>query len=462
MRDEQIRLKGWPKRLRDRQSNKLGNWHSDWSKRYEDRAEFREEERVSPSDYNLHYLDVNPPMDAALNFDRRAREIDGCDPDTKRQLPDPDPHERFRGAVLAAAVGDAFGAAVDAGAVRKLPWKPSVMLGKESLVEYVVQEASASPTAVTQLLAFTIEGLVRAHTARRLNPVDQDPAPEVQHAYQRWLYTQRIPWGSRGHWSSCGGTYAAQGADPDGWLIQTQALFADRVPNPGVVASLAGFARTGAQSTLKSPLGPARGEDVVPRAAMASIWSNELSEAFAAAVDIAVLTHSHPDDYLAAGTLAAILHQQLRGFPFSECLLHARRELDRWPGREKTSRLLDKAMDVIQNVWTPAPQPSAQRAFGVGGDGAEALGIAVYIGMASDYVREALLLAMNYTEHRSVVGAISGILIGAEFGVQAIPSDLRAPLVLSDAIETLAKDALVEFSPGPPADEAWLRRYPAW
>ncbi|MGW3467553.1 ADP-ribosylglycohydrolase family protein [Saccharopolyspora sp. NPDC000995] len=92
----------------------------------------------------------------------------------------------------------------------------------------------------------------------------------------------------------------------------------------------------------------------------------------------------------------------------------------------------------------------------------ENLQIAVYIGMASDYVREALLLAMNYTEHRSVVGAISGMLIGADFGVQAIPSDLRAPLVLGDAIETLAKDALVEFSPGPPTDEAWLRRYPAW
>jgi ADP-ribosylglycohydrolase len=460
MKDERIHVKGWPVSVRSRQANKIGAWNRDWSRRNEHRAEFRPEGRVDGSDYNLHHLDIDTPLDAELDFSGRADEIVGRDPDTGLKLSEPNAHERFTGAILASAVGDAFGAAVAANDVQQLPWKPSVMLRDEQLTEYVVRRGLRA-TAVTQLSAFTVEGLIRAHVARRINPTDNDPVPEVQHAYQRWLHTQRVPWNHRGHWRASGGPYASRNADPDGWLVQCQELYVERASNRGVVGALGNFASMGTRPTLANRSAMARGGDVVPRAAMLAVWSSELRETFAAAVGVAVLIHGNPNDYLAAGVLAGILHQQIRGIPFLDCLDNVRHELVRWPGHEKTATLISKSLKVIHEEWTPIPGSRAIRRFAPGRDGAEALAAALYVAMASDYVREAFLLSMNYTENHSVVGAISGVLVGAEYGMQAIPRDLRA-VDLWDVIELLAKDALVEFSPEPPTDQTWMQRYPAW
>ena len=40
-------------------------------------AEFKPEGRKAGSDYNLHYLDVNPPADAEAEFSRLARKLMG-------------------------------------------------------------------------------------------------------------------------------------------------------------------------------------------------------------------------------------------------------------------------------------------------------------------------------------------------------------------------------------------------
>ncbi|GII87072.1 hypothetical protein Ssi03_50620 [Sphaerisporangium siamense] len=48
-------------------------------------AEFRPEGRRPGSDYNQHYLDVNPSADAEDDFQRRARQAMGLDPQTGRR-----------------------------------------------------------------------------------------------------------------------------------------------------------------------------------------------------------------------------------------------------------------------------------------------------------------------------------------------------------------------------------------
>ncbi|MDQ0377948.1 hypothetical protein [Amycolatopsis thermophila] len=70
-----------------RRLNELADWHQEWARRNLDRAEFdRGRARAkSPSDYNLHYLDVNPSADAEDEFQARAREIMGLGPDGSRR-----------------------------------------------------------------------------------------------------------------------------------------------------------------------------------------------------------------------------------------------------------------------------------------------------------------------------------------------------------------------------------------
>jgi ADP-ribosylglycohydrolase len=457
VRDERVAPKGWPSQLRARRGGKVSRWHSDWARRVEGRAEFRPQGRREGSDYNLHFVDIEAPLGDIVDFDRRAREIDGRDPATGRRLPDPDAAQRFRGALVAAAVGDALGRAVDGGAAHEVAWSPDLKLtGKQALTEFTLPNgATAEAGAVTQQVAFTLEGVIRAGVVERTG--GSDPISAVQHAYQRWLYTQPTTDAQSRSWADCTGSFTA--SEPDGWLIGVEGLRRDGNPNPDTIAALERFARTGQRSRVRERRDRARGGDVVPRAASPGACFDDPAEAFRTAVSIAVLTHNSPDDCFAAGALAVILHQQVRDRPFSDCLDTACEHLKRWPGHARVLRKIEMALDLSRNHWTPTTRENVQKLFG-GSDGADALGLAVYCAIASDYVREALQLAMNYSAHRPVATAITGMLIGAECGLQRIPADLRAAAPLAEVVDILVQDAITEFSPDPPNNEAWFHRYP--
>ncbi|QUH01727.1 ADP-ribosylglycohydrolase family protein [Saccharopolyspora erythraea] len=449
-----------PKEQGSRRSGKVSRWHADWTKRNEKRSDFRPQGRKEGSDYNLHYVDMDAPLEAQIDFDRRVREIDGRDPDTGRLMPAPDYRERFRGALVTAAAGDALGRAVDAGAVYELPWSPDLKLkGDKALTEYVLRSAVGESSAAAQLMAFTMEGLIRLGV--RARGESGQPTPVIQHALQRWLHTQRVP---KGHgWNVTGGPYAAHAPQPDGWLVGTEMLYQDGAADPATVAELERFARTGELSSLPQPVARARGAALLPRVAGLAACSNDADAAFLGALNIAALTHNSSDDCLAAGALAVILQQQIRDQPFFDCVTAAQEMLRRRRHAERVLRKIDLALTMNQEYWVPASRQDMRKPFGDGGsDGAEALGLALYCAMASDYVREALQLAMNYSAHRSVVGAVSGLLIGAECGVRAIPADLRAAAPLADVVDTLAEDEIAEYSTNPPRDESWFRRYPGW
>ncbi|WP_262391505.1 hypothetical protein [Nocardiopsis sp. CNR-923] len=67
----------------------LSGVHADWVNRNLDASvEFQPDapERPEVSDYNLHYLDVNPPADAEQEFHEQARTLFGLDPETGRRV----------------------------------------------------------------------------------------------------------------------------------------------------------------------------------------------------------------------------------------------------------------------------------------------------------------------------------------------------------------------------------------
>ncbi|MGH3858237.1 hypothetical protein [Actinokineospora sp.] len=73
-----------PSPERRQQLNALAQLHDDWVDEHLPDAEFdaQRARAKTPSDYNQHYLDVNPPTAAADEFFERARALMGLDPDT--------------------------------------------------------------------------------------------------------------------------------------------------------------------------------------------------------------------------------------------------------------------------------------------------------------------------------------------------------------------------------------------
>ncbi|MGW5643131.1 ADP-ribosylglycohydrolase family protein [Saccharopolyspora sp. NPDC003752] len=361
-----------------------------------------------------------------------------------------DAHERFLGAMVAGAMGDALGFAIefhDIGMIRRDH-------GDAGLTSPVLRDGVAQVSDDTQMMLFTLEGLIRAHVARRINPTDNDPVPEVQHAYQRWFHTQSQPW------DRAGGPYAQHLQQPDGWLITHPELFSSRAPGSTCMSALANFARTHQHASPQFKINDSKGCGGVMRAAPVAVWSNDPAEVFYAAVGTAALTHSHPSGYLSAGVLAVIVHQLIRDVSLPESVRLARDLLLRWRGHEEQLRFLDAAVELSGKG--PVAPEELKDTLGQGWVGEEALAIGLYAVLATDNLRDALLLSVNHSGDSDSTGIVCGNIAGALYGARAVPQEWLASLELRELVETLAKDALVEFSPGPPTDPAWTQRYPAW
>ncbi|MFI5777133.1 ADP-ribosylglycohydrolase family protein [Nocardia sp. NPDC051570] len=463
VRDPRIAPKGWSTKEQGRRGLKIGFWHDDWSKRWRHRTEFRPESRmVEGSDYNLHYVDVEASLEAELDYSSRSDEITGNRPGAVGQLAVPTGAERLRGAMVSAAVGDAFARSRNLGGLKAYPWYAGGAVEvEEKLVDYLPDEDMRSSWGA-QLMGYAAEGLMRALSGRRIGH-EVDPVSTVQHGYQRWLYHMKSSVEKVNEWSVYGGVYARDAGEhdrPDGFVAKETEFRVHREPDPTVIEALIAFATTGIRSTPTNPRSNARGADVLVRAALAAVWSEDLSETFDLAVALAALTHPHPDDYLPAATLAVVLHQQIRDQPFLDCLAAGYGQLALRPGHEKTLAIIDNTVALVRNEWAPTQADNLRQYFPNGGaDGAEALGIALYSAMVSDYVREALLLALNYATHRPQVAATTGLLIGAEYGIQAVPRVLRDPVKSTETLDTLAHDLATELR-DTLTDTEWQRRYP--
>ncbi|QUH05202.1 ADP-ribosylglycohydrolase family protein [Saccharopolyspora erythraea] len=364
--------------------------------------------------------------------------------------PQPNAHERFLGSMLAGAMGDALGYAIEFNDIEMIRRHH----GPDGVTGPVLRDGLAHISDDTQMMLFTLEGLIRAHVARRIKPVDSDPVPEVQHAYQRWYHTQNQPW------ERAAGPYARHLAQPDGWLVTNRELFSPRAPGNTCMSALANFAQTHQHATPRHRINDSKGCGGVMRAAPVAVWSNDPAEVFKAAVDTAALTHSHPSGFLSAGVLAVVVHQLIRSVPLADSVRVARELLIRWPEHEEQLRSLDAAVDL--GGRGPVSPEELKQTLGEGWVGEEALAIGLYAVLATGDLPSALLLSVNHSGDSDSTGIVCGNIAGAIYGNQAIPPEWLEKLELHDVIHTLARDALAEFSPGAPTDPAWSRRYPAW
>lgn len=71
-----------PEPTRQEQMTALAAWHSQWQRRHEAETPFRPELNRDVPDYNQHYVDLEASAEAQQEYERRAREIRGLDPET--------------------------------------------------------------------------------------------------------------------------------------------------------------------------------------------------------------------------------------------------------------------------------------------------------------------------------------------------------------------------------------------
>ncbi|GAA0524556.1 hypothetical protein GCM10011581_15670 [Saccharopolyspora subtropica] len=353
--------------------------------------------------------------------------------------------DRFRGAMLGGAVGDALGAGVRTATTAEIQqW-----FGPRGVVDYLpVFGRRGAVTDVTQLTVFTLEALLRARATGASSAV---PAIEANHL--AWLHTQGVPW------AYATSKYAA--GEPTGWLLQRRELYSTR--NPGGPA-LCGIGRLvhrppfpDAQQ-LDPPL-PDGLSDCIAWTAPVAAWSQDLNSVNQEAKAAAGLLTGLADVLTATRLHADVLAQLLLGhglWPSVESW-QAQRAFTSNTRPGGALRAVHAAMFATSGGRRPTPTQLDIEFDTRSGPGD--LGVALAAVAAGSSFADAVVIAVNHSGDSAVTGALAGQLAGALHGPSAIPRRWLDELEVREVIETLCQDAAEAFAP--PQRPQWAQRYVA-
>jgi ADP-ribosyl-[dinitrogen reductase] hydrolase len=381
-------------------------------------------------------------------------------PDSERRdLPrvpaDPVVRSRYRGCLLGGAVGDALGAPVEFMSADQIKGA----FGESGIRDFAMAYGIIGAiTDDTQMTLFTAEGLLRGHVRIRMKGIGHLPGV-VSHAYLRWLKTQRED--------------LSRSIDigMDGWLLTHPELFNSRAPGKTCISSLKATKRFGVRAENNS-----KGCGGLMRVAPVGMFQETvlrhrdsekelIEETFALAVDCAAITHGHPTGQLTTGVLAVIIALLLRGKQLDEAIGKSLIPLGRRPDYEETFRAIGRAQDLDDD--NPGSAEFLTK-LGQGWVAEEALAMSLYCALSAEDFESAVALSVNHGGDSDSTGAITGNILGAMMGVEAIPDRWIEALELRDVIREMADDLATchdwdvgEYRTSPECDFYW-NRYPGW
>jgi ADP-ribosylglycohydrolase len=157
------------------------------------------------------------------------------------------------------------------------------------------------------------------------------------------------------------------------------------------------------------------------------------------AKEAAWITHGHASGFLSAGAFAVILHSLLVDESILDGVSRARSLLE----HESDSSECIAAMDVAVRLAEYQPgNVAALTQIGEGWVGEEALGIALYCALTARDFAAGVRMAVNHGGDSDTTGSLTGQLLGALYGLKAIPAHWLGHLELRELISLVAQDLI--------------------
>ncbi len=333
--------------------------------------------------------------------------------------------DRIRGSLVAGAIGDALGYPIEflsLSAIRRA-YGPDGITRFDTSPRWTDHDHKAVFSDDTQMTLFTAEGVLNAHRSGS-NHLDA-----IRMAYLEWLITQSAdhsPRPSRGSLSDVAALNVRR-APGNTCLTALQSIWHGHEPD----------------NNSKGCGGVMR---VAPIALLAAAGHLDVQQATLLAAYAAKLTHLHPLGYIPAALMAHVLYH----LATSEA-----------PTRQQLIEAIERACAAVEAYFRLMPEPAAvmtrlarqavalagnQRsdtdniaALGEGWVGEEALAIALYCAVRHfDNLEQALIAAVNHSGDSDSTGAITGNLLGAAAGFEAIPEHFRQGIEQLDLIVSIA------------------------
>lgn len=378
--------------------------------------------------------------DNIISITKRFKTMDRTnfiDMDRNKQL------DKIRGSLIGGAVGDALGYPVEfinsyMGIQKRYGENGITRL--DTTQWWLPDEENSSKAWIsddTQMTLFTACGL--------LNAKAQGTAPKyaICEAYIEWYYTQI---GKR------------SGRHKDCWIGDVPELNNSRAPGQTCITALQDILRG------KDPYNNSKGcggiMRTAPVALYGAVWRDtpedeplegrisSIKDVDMLSADAAEITHQHPLGWLSSALEAHVIYRILQKDSPTEDDFKAYLSegydtlLSLYPNEgasiSQLRALTDKALGLVDS---PASDVDNIEAIGEGWVAEETLAIAVYCAVKYfDNFEKAIIASVNHKGDSDSTGAVTGNILGAVVGYDAIPEFFKTDLELHDVILHVADD----------------------
>lgn len=343
--------------------------------------------------------------------------------------------DRIRGSLIGGAIGDALGYPVEFiysfGEIQKRYGERGItrLDTKQHWLEDEEQAGKAVVSDDTQMTLFTANGVLNA----RKQGISLKYG--ICRAYIEWYLTQigkKSP-----KYRDC-------------WLSDVAELNHRRAPGNTCMSALDDIYRG------KDPMNNSKGCGGVMRIAPIPLFAAvqdrmSIEEADLMAGEAAEITHQHPLGYISAALMSHVIYRLARDIEpttksmkryIMEGVEMIRKHYKAYHNDvERMAELAERAIFLLSNGKTDLENISL---LGEGWTGEEALAIALYCSLKHfDSFEEAMIAAVNHGGDSDSTGTVTGNILGAAIGYEAIPQFYKEDLEMHDLILHMADDLYV-------------------
>ena len=371
--------------------------------------------------------------------------------------------DQIRGSMVGGAIGDALGYTIE--------FMPEDSIfskyGSEGITEYELTRGIAQISDDTQMTLFTANGILVGETRGCMRGIAGPPSAYVAMAYQDWIKTQTSNF--KGEDSQRG--YMLEGGIS--WLLDIPELYSRRAPGSTCLSALADC-KDHHRGSVSDRINNSKGCGGIMRVAPLALRYHpgqrhrvDLKKLDMEGAEIAAITHGHSLGFMPAAVVTHVISRILsdRGRMSLEDIIQDARDTiaEIFVGDEhleELTRIIDQAVALSKNNDSDLDNIHQ---IGEGWVAEETLGIALYCALKyQDDFSKAIITAVNHRGDSDSTGAVTGNILGALVGYDAIEDKWKENLELIDVILEMADDLcygclMDEFSNY--RDPAWISKY---
>lgn len=329
--------------------------------------------------------------------------------------------DKYKGCLIGCAVGDALGYTVEFFREKEI----FSHYGEKGITEYELRNGKAIFSDDTQMTLFTANGLL-------LGAKEGSYIRSVYDCYKEWFITQNCGYETK---SKIRSLLTSR-------LMDISELWQRRAPGFTCLNAIS----SGKMGSVRNPLNDSKGCGGIMRVAPVGLFfknTEMISQTDMLAAEVSAITHGHELGYIPSACLAHIVNLvSHRDISLKDAVLdgisHMQKLFKNCKHIDYFCELMNKAVKLSGKKVSDL---DAIHELGEGWVAEETLAIAVYCALKyeNDF-EKAIITSVNHNGDSDSTGAVTGNILGAYAGIEAIPEKFLTNLELKDVISEIAED----------------------